>query len=643
MYFGVGYDGSFFGKQSDFTMVSEKRCLLDKGVDALHTVWKNADIKVDSHILEYPGTNVSEYWIQITNISDRDIRIERIDTLNLHIPTDDYKLLYFTSEWGKEFTPVYVPLVDNVVLENRKGRSSATLHPWFLLRASNGHMISATIAWSGNWIIRFNKDDSGYTVTGGLSDWEFYKVIRPSQTVEGVHIITVEAENGDIDDIANQYIQWGRKYWYPSNDISKNVMVEWNDWWPYEDADINEDVFEANVNEASKMDIEVCTLDAGWFGPADASTQWYYVRGDWDMVNTERFPSGIRALSDYAHSKGLKFGLWCEIEALGVDAALRDAHPEFEAQRDGKYIGYICFGNPEVQEWAFRTLDRIINEYNCDWIKLDFNLDPGAGCNRTDHGHGAGDGLYEHYMGYYRVLDRIRTKHPEVILENCSSGGLRIDLGIMKRTHCTYLSDPDTPIHDLQLYWGAMLMLAPNVCLHWPWSQTRVDENGNSPYPPLNLVDINIELYKLDYYVRIGMLGWFGYSHRLPDIPGWIRDRLKYHVSFYKKYVKPFVLNANVYRLTGQAIRDGGGDRWNAFQYIMPDKLSSIVFVFRLPGGLDNRIIKLKGLDVNRVYSIHDVDDEKEIIITGKELMERGIEIIGLREEESRVLNIWAK
>ena len=139
---------------------------------------------------------------------------------------------------------------------------------------------------------------------------------------------------------------------------------------------------------------------------------------------------------------------------------------------------------PTAQEWAYATLDRLITEYDVDWIKLDFNLDPGAGCDRTDHGHGAGDGLYEHYLGYYRTLERIRQHHPHVVLEACASGGLRIDLGLLRQTHMTFLSDPDWPEHDLQLFWGASTMLAPEVCLHWGWCEWAENKNPHQTFDP---------------------------------------------------------------------------------------------------------------------------------------------------------------
>ena len=163
----------------------------------------------------------------------------------------------------------------------------------------------------------------------------------------------------------------------------------------------------------------------------------------------------------------MAFGLWCEIEAIGKSAHLADTHPEISATRDGEPLGYVCLGSAAGQQWALATLERLISEYHCDWIKLDFNLDPGAGCNRRDHGHGAGDGLYAHYQGYYALLTAIRSRYPHVVLENCSSGGLRIDLGLARHTHMAFLSDPDWPEHSLQCFWGASLILAPAALLHW--------------------------------------------------------------------------------------------------------------------------------------------------------------------------------
>ncbi len=108
-----------------------------------------------------------------------------------------------------------------------------------------------------------------------------------------------------------------------------------------------------------------------------------------------------------------------------------------------------AFGAPAAREYVAATLDRIVTETGAEWIKLDFNVDPDSGCTRTDHGHGAGDGLLRHYEGLYAVLDAFRERHPEVVLEACSSGGWRIDLGLARHVHCLFLSDPDYTEHHL--------------------------------------------------------------------------------------------------------------------------------------------------------------------------------------------------
>ncbi|SHF50724.1 alpha-galactosidase [Caldanaerobius fijiensis DSM 17918] len=657
MSFAVAYDGKLYVGDADFKLVDQKIQIHQEFKQNL-SIWMDGALKVNLYSIEY-DCGVNEKWMEIINVSSRNVTINRADSLYVTVEQPYCELLYFTSGWGKEFSPACRALHDSFELRNLKGRSSADFYPWFALLDSRGHILSASVAWSGNWVFRFEKVGNGYLISGGLSDKDFEKSLKPGEMMVCPRVIIVEADNFDLDEMANKYIRWGRKYWYPSNSISRDLSVEWNHWWPYEDIDINEEIFKANVDKAAQMGIQVCTLDAGWFGPSDKYSRWYDVRGDWEMVNSVRFSSGIRALADYVHEKGLKFGIWCEIEALGEKAALRFNHPEFEARRDGKSLGYICFGNPEVQEWAFRMLDRIVTEYTCDWIKLDFNLDPGAGCNRIDHGHGEGDGLYEHYMGYYRVLARLRERHPELLIENCSSGGLRMDLGIMRNAYNTYVSDPDTPLHDLQLFWGATLILAPNVCLHWPWSHSRTDKEGKAPYPPLDLVNQRIDKAILDCYVRIGMLNWFGYSHKLAELPEYVFERLKYHVEFYSRYIKPFVAEADLYRLCGQTLREDclpikegsphlvdntiwgkAGDRWSAFQFVMPDKNKSVLFVFRMHNSETTRRLKLKGLEPDATYVLTFNDRGERLVAKGQELMEEGLVFDYLAEENSEVVFI---
>jgi alpha-galactosidase len=597
------------------------------------------ELEVRCHYLVYENTALVEKWVDIRNAGDKPVMIGRIDSFVLPLTPGDWSVMYYKSDWGAEFEPVREPLTGGVLLETRFGRSSKGMHPWMTLFSENGdgELLTISPMWSGNWILRCEPAESGgYKVSGGLHDWEFFKELQPGQQVEGVHVAMALGEANDLDTTAVQFARVGRQYWYPRNEFSDSLPVEWNHWWSYEDKDVNENNFLANAEAAARLGMDICTLDAGWFGPSKSEAEWYEYRGDWGLVNTVRFPGGLQSLSDGVHNLGLNFGLWCEIEAAGKHAALAEHHPGFIARRDGVPLGYVCFGNREAQEWACRTLERLITEYRCNWIKLDFNLDPYAGCNCTDHGHGAGDGLYEHYRGYYSVLDRIRESHPNIILENCASGGLRIDLGIMRHTHLTFLSDPDWPEHSLQVFWGATTMLAPNACLHWSYSDWR----GGHPSQRFNPRDPNLTDRQFDYFTRISMLRGFGFSQKLNEMPERLQNRISHHVQVYKETVKRFIRDADLYRLTGQPKREGRGDRWTAFQYRLRDGGENLLFVFRLPKSEESRTICLKYLDAEAEYKVISLSDGVRETRSGRELMERGLHLAHLAEEESELLMI---
>jgi alpha-galactosidase len=586
---------------------------------------------VTHHVLVYADSSLIEQWQEI-RATEGGKSVTRLDSFSLNIPPNDYDLLSFTSAWGQEFEPERVRLQADVILEGRKGRSSSGRHPFFALFAGREQVLSGSVAWSGNWVCRFEQlADGGFRLSGGLHDHHFQKDLMAGETLESPRVVL--ATGHDLNAASQQYARVGRRYWYPKNALSETLPVEWNHWWSYEDKTINQTVFQANAQRAAEIGVEICTLDAGWFGEG---SEWYPVRGDWEVVNRQRFPDGIRDLSEMVHGLGMRFGLWCEIEGLGAQAELARTHTDFPALRDGVPLGYVCLGNPAAQEWAFQTLSRLIRDYQCDWIKLDFNLDPESGCNRSDHGHQVGDGLYEHYRSYYRLLERVRGEFPEVIFENCSSGGLRIDLGILRRTHLTFLSDPDWPVHSLQVFWGATTMLAPNACLHWSYSEWL----GDHPPQRFNPRDPNLLPHQFDTYTRIAMLGAFGFSQKLPDLPDWVARRLAEHIRIYQQHVRRFVRDGDLYRLTDQPRRDGTGDRWCAFQYSLPDKAEHLLFVFRLPGGEAERAVRLADLEPEGIYRIEGFEGEKAVSMTGQALMEKGLVFTHLREEESALLRL---
>ena len=632
--FGVRVDGELLTARSPQLEVRGlDRQILGDGVEETVVRYERADapaLAVEWHVQRRDALDLAEAWVVVRNLGPGEITVDRLDSVRVDVASDGAELRSFTSSWGLEFEPVNQPLTGDRTLQTLAGRSSKNEHPWFALVRPDGVALAGAPVWSGNWVFRFEETPRGHRLSGGLHDEGFAKKIGPGEHLAAPHVVL--ATGADLDAVSVAFARVAREK-APTNELANALPVEWNTWWTYEDHSIDEQVFRANVDVAAELGVEVCTLDAGWFGPSDTGSHWTDHRGDWDHVNAERFPSGLRSLSDYVHERGMRFGLWCEIEAIGPKAYVAERRPDLPASRDGKPLGLVCFGNPDAAQWAYETLDRLVSDEGADWIKLDFNLDPGLGCNRTDHGHGPDDGLFEHYRGYYGVLTRVRERHPDVVLENCSSGGLRIDLGMLRQTHLTFLSDPDWPEHGLQLLWGASLMLPPNLLLHWGFSEWYGDHRHQTFDPR----DPELQPHQVDYYRRIAMVGSTGLSWGLPNLPENVRERLASNNRTYKELVRPFVRDADLHRLTGQPKRFGEGDRWAGFQYARADGSSHLALLFRLPGGENERTIALRGLAEDAEYDVRWLDADRRETRGGGDLMSTGLRL-ELPEEGSEIV-----
>ena len=338
-------------------------------------------------------------------------------------------------------------------------------------------------------------------------------------------------------------------------------------------------------------------LDAGWFGRPEASSDWVAERGDWHRVNTARFPHGLSWLADQTRRAGIDFGIWIEAEAIGPGATVAAEHPEIVARDDSGAgddsgaLGYVCLGSPAGRDHVHDHVARLIAETGARWIKWDFNLDPGSGCRRTDHGHGAADGLLRHYLGLYAVLDRLRSAHPDTVFEACSSGGLRIDAGLAAHVDGFFLSDPDWTEHHLTCLWGASRLLPPRQLLHWPQSEWR----GEHRFQKVDYSGTLITTAAFDTKIRAAMLHRFGLSVRLTQLRPDLRERLRHHLRIYERSVRPLLVDGLLRPLTDQPLREERGHRQPAFQLSSSD--DHVVAAFLLPPQWDWTPIVPTGLE----------------------------------------------
>jgi alpha-galactosidase len=182
------------------------------------------------------------------------------------------------------------------------------------------------------------------------------------------------------------------------------------------------------IDKAAEVGAEYFVIDAGWY--AELGETWWESVGAWQPSAT-RFPAGLSEVIQYIRGKGMTPGLWLEIEVMGINCPLvRQLPDSWFFLREGKRVidhgrYQLDFRNPEVRTHADGIIERLLREFGIGYIKMDYNINAGPG---TDRGSDSpGDGLLEHNRAYLDWIKSLFDRHPELIIENCSSGGLRMD------------------------------------------------------------------------------------------------------------------------------------------------------------------------------------------------------------------------
>lgn len=498
------------------------------------------------------------------------------------------RIHYWSSDWGTEWTPHEISAQSPLDIAVTAGRSSKGYHPFIIIEdGAKAHFLAVT--WSGNWRI--------------ICTTQLNKIqITISSDCDENRFLTKTVATGGIDSAMREFIADFRNLDPHSR---PKLLTEWNSWWPYEDKDIDEQTLLANAACAKKAGIEVAVLDAGWFGSSVKDAHWHNLRGDWDQRNIERFPSGLRNISAAVRNLGIDFGIWLEIEALGEKAELRKTYPNFIARHDGGDLQYVCLGNPDAYMWALKITKDLIEECGASWIKMDFNVDPGPGCNRPDHGHESALGLNAHILKLYALLDTLKADYPDLTIENCSSGGLRWDLEMATHVDLGFASDPDWPEHSLACFWAASLFFPPEKLLGWCDSQWR-GEHAHQQFTALDSPDADLE-----FALSITLLGGFGISARLPDFSASKMELVTQFVGIYKEFFRPrFRNSAVINHLTPQPQRDGKGARTVAFAIETQD-YAPILTIYQLDGSSNLASISYMPPDSEATYQIRNlVSDE---------------------------------
>ena len=567
------------------------------------------------------STGVITRQTTVLNSGSAPARIDSLPSLSWSLPPGEYELTYLWGNWSRERqerTEVLGPGTREFV--SAIGRSSGRFSPWFCLRNRKlGVRYLAQLAYSGNWQMSFERTPSGsaleaedLAVSLGMRFDANGPLVLPPGGAFTTPLVAITASAGDLDDAANQLHRFQHNFAFAHTPANQPPLVQFNSWYPFPGPGTVADMKRC-ADVAASLGADVFVLDASWF--SEEAKNWWANVGDWEP-KASFLPNGLGELSDYVHGKGLKFGLWLEIEAAGVHSKVAEEHPDWFFALDGKpyYMGryHLNFARPEVRAWARAHLDRLIRDHRLDWVKFDYNVEFGERLDQPPDGR-QGTVLHDHLAGYYQWLDDLRAAYPNLVIENCASGGMRFDLGITAHTHTTWLSDVVDPKASVQLGYGCTVEFAPEVCNHWMVGDS---ENG--------AVDLSKPVGWWDFMLRVPMNGQYGISSRVFDWSPELKQRAKENVAIYKR-LREIIAGADVYHLTPPPDHDRPTG-WSALQYVAPARDRSVVMAYRLEGGEPKISLKLRGLEPARRYRILE-NGAPRGLLTGAQLAQDGLPV----------------
>jgi alpha-galactosidase len=474
------------------------------------------------------------------------------------------------------------------------GRPSTGDWPYYNLEWSGGGLILA-VGWPGQWASRFTHEQGGVHVRVGQELTHLR--LHPSEEIR-TPLITLMFYHRDWIAAQNLWRRWMLAENFPK-DHGKTVSPKFAgtccNWSPTICTDQQFEItfLDGYLREGMKPDY--WWIDAGWYPSKHGKDVNWWFTGTWEVDRT-RFPGGVRAVADHAHSKGMSLILWFEPERVFQDSWLWSNRPQWLLGNSGD-LRILNLGNPEAWKWTVEQIDKLVVSEGVDVYRQDFNTDPLNYWRGADAPDRQGITENKYVQGYLAFWDELRRRHPGMLIDSCASGGRRDDLETMRRSVPFLRSDYCTDVEGMQCHTYGFALWLP----YYRGATDKVDVyDFRSNYAPMMMMAWDTRNKALDYALaRKLMAQW-------------------------RQVADCFL--GDFYPLTDYST---AGNVWMAFQFDRSDGAAGVVQAFRRAAcPSESIVVKLRGLDPNSTYLLSNVDVPGVTETTGRELLEKGISIV---------------
>ena len=593
----------------------------------------------------YKNVDIIETWTEIMHQEKKAVTLKRYDSGHLTIRRGDVWMTHLHGDWASETDITQEPLTRGLqIIRNSDGARNAHLDAPEIMfsldgqpQENYGRTIGAALCWSGNFELRVNTTDKNYHhFYAGIDPQASQYILEPKQVFETPHLAMTYSEEG-MGGVSRNFHRWARTegMLHRGMNMGDILLNSWEGLY----FDINEERMLKMMDDINELGGELFVMDDGWFGNKYQRNNDSSTLGDW-VTDKKKLPNGLKALCDAAKERGIKFGIWIEPEAVNTKSELFEKHPEWALQTKGRELKLgrggtqlvLDMTNPQVQNFAFKIVDDLLTQYpEISYIKWDANASiQNVGSLYLPMAKQVN--LYvDYHLGLLKVLQRIREKYPNVVIQDCASGGGRANYGLLPYFDEFWVSDNTDALQRVYIQWGTSLFFPANAMAahinHCPYWNT-----GGRIIP-------------IKFRCDVAMSGRLGIELQPKDMTQEERSQVESCFKDYKE-IRNVVQTGNLYRLVNPYNRKGVA----SLMYVDDALQQGALFVYKTDNYYNQTLprIRLAGLDPDKAYTITEKNvrtGQEPCSLSGKQfsgrfLMEVGIEVPLWEDYASRVFEI---
>ncbi len=468
------------------------------------------------------------------------------------------------------------------------GRPCGHVWPYFNLEAANEGVILA-VGWPGQWAAEFARDNAnGLRVTAGQEKTRLK--LKPGETIR-TPLMAMQFHSGDWLASQNVWRRWMLAHNLPraAGQPPRPLLTPCSSHQFAEMINANEENQKFFIDRylEEKLNPDYWWMDAGWY----VNKSGWPNTGTW-LVDSNRFPRGLRAITDHARSKGVKGLVWFEPERVTPGTWLHDTHPEWLLKGT-----LLNLGNPQARAWLTDHVDKLLTEQGIDLYRQDYNIDPLGFWRGNDPEDRQGITENHYVTGYLAYWDELLRRHPGMLIDSCASGGHRNDLETMRRSLPFLRSDCIMdPVGNQAHTYGLSFWL--------PYHGTGSSQTG--------------ELDARSAMACPHFIACWDMRNRSLDY-----DLLRRLVRQWREYAPNYF--GDYYPLTPHSIEP---TTWIGWQFDRPEQGKGMIQAFRRSQSVfEVGRFKLRGLEAKARYAVTDLGSGDSRTLSGAELMEKGLPV----------------